>query len=222
MSLPSRNHLISLSAAADETRRHRESAPDVERGGAFHAGQVRELLAQPECEALRCYYGMEESGARNLVLVGVAAGGSEMSDGIILELRYPCPPFCGDGSLLNGRRLPFGGRRPYRAVPLLLPRRDHRISAAEAAEYIGRYTAQAAGAEWGGTFHAGAVREVLAHRDCTALRYYHGRDEAGRAQLILLGVDRDGADMTEGTILGNAFPSAPFAAVAEMLAEAGR
>lgn len=102
MPLPARNHRIPLAAAAALTKRYRNgTAKGAQKAGAFHADQVRELLAQPGCVALRIYYGKQEAGEESLVLVGVDANDKELSGGVLLEFQFPCPPFCDDGSALN-------------------------------------------------------------------------------------------------------------------------
>jgi hypothetical protein len=102
MPLPPRDHRISLEAAARLTRRYRdEGEKGAPKAAAFHADQVRELLAQTGCVAFRSYYAKQEDGALTLVLVGVDANDKELTGGILLEFAYPCPPFCDDGSLLN-------------------------------------------------------------------------------------------------------------------------
>ncbi|HEV8600827.1 MAG TPA: hypothetical protein VGQ69_15805 [Gemmatimonadales bacterium] len=103
MALPARNHRISLDAGAAITRRYREGAgPNPMKAGAFHATQVRELLDQPGCVALRIYYGRQDNGDPAFVLVGIDANDKELTGGIMLEVCFLCPPFCGDGSALNG------------------------------------------------------------------------------------------------------------------------
>ena len=103
MALPARNHRISLDAGAALTRRYREGAgPNPMKAGAFHADQVRELLDQPGCVALRIYYGRQDKGDPALVLVGMDANDKELTGGVLLEICFPCPPFCTDGSALNG------------------------------------------------------------------------------------------------------------------------
>ena len=103
MALPDRDHRISLDAAAALTRRYRNGAgKDPKKAGAFHADQVRQLLDQPGCVALRIYYGRQDNGDPALVLVGMDKDDKELSGGVLLEVCFLCPPFCTDGSALNG------------------------------------------------------------------------------------------------------------------------
>lgn len=101
MPLPPRDHRITLADAAAHTRRHREAQSGSATAGAFHADQVRALLAQPGCAALRIYYGRDEAGGPTLVLVGVDAAGADLTEGSLLEWGTPCPPFCSEPNALN-------------------------------------------------------------------------------------------------------------------------
>jgi len=102
MTLPPRDHRISLATAVELTRRFRESAaPDAVKAGALHADQVRALLAQPGVVALRVYYGLDAEGNSTLVLVGMDANDQELTDGVLLDIIWPCPPFCTEASPLN-------------------------------------------------------------------------------------------------------------------------
>ena len=102
MPFPPRDHRISLTDAAALTRRFRDQAPaDGVRAGAFHADQVRALLDQPGCVAFRIYLGRQADGTETFVLVGVDANDKDMTGGVLLDVIYPCPPFCEDGSALN-------------------------------------------------------------------------------------------------------------------------
>jgi hypothetical protein len=101
MALPSRDHRISLVDAAALTKRHRATQPAEEKAGAFHKDQVLELLNQPGCVALRIYYGRHADGRAALVLAAVDADDNDLTEGLILELHWPCPPVCGAANALN-------------------------------------------------------------------------------------------------------------------------
>lgn len=102
MPLPPRDHRISLEAAAALTRRSRgAAAKDSQKAYAFHADQVKELLAQPGCVAIRIYNAVQDDGTQTLVLVGIDASDKDLTGGVMLEFAVPCPPFCNDGSALN-------------------------------------------------------------------------------------------------------------------------
>ena len=221
MELPARNHHILLADAARMTRRYRETRPDAERGGAFHADPVRELLDQPGVAALRYYHALEENGRPAVILVGADDRNHDLVDGILMDLHIPCPPFCPFPNELNASERPKG-KRPYRAVPMALPRRDHHIAVEAAAVMTRRYREQFPRREKAGAFLAEQVRELLAHRDCVALRYYYALDEAEKEAMILVGVDPEGADLTDGVLLELHIPCPPFCPTFNRLNWSGR
>lgn len=100
-----RDHRITLADAKAHTRRHREALgkgkhDEADHGGAFHADQVLAILAQKGCVALRIYHGRNDKGRRSIVLVGVNNDNKDLSEGLICETCYPCPPFCDPNSPL--------------------------------------------------------------------------------------------------------------------------
>ncbi len=101
MALPPRDHHISLADAAAHAKRHRDAKGSSVHALAFHADQVRALLAQPGCVALRVYHGRDAAGVPTLMLVGVDGSDEDLVAGGILEWAYPCPPFCAPSSALN-------------------------------------------------------------------------------------------------------------------------
>jgi hypothetical protein len=94
VTLPARDHRISLADAAAHTRRHRDAKLSPVSAHAFHGDQVLTLLRQAGCVALRAYHGRDADGAPTLVLVGVDESGADMAQGVLLEQGFPCPPFC--------------------------------------------------------------------------------------------------------------------------------
>jgi hypothetical protein len=102
MPLPEkRDHRISLPEATDLTRRHRKDHPQVDHGGFFHREAFDTLLKQPGCAGIRIYRGKSEKGSHHFVLVGVDAQGADMAAGGVMEMCYPCPPYCDDQSPLT-------------------------------------------------------------------------------------------------------------------------
>ncbi len=102
MALPPRDHRIALADAAAHTKRHRDAKASPVNAVAFHADQVRGLLAQPGCAALRVYHGRDPDGAATLILVGVDSAGTDLAAGGVLEIGFPCPPFCSAPNALTG------------------------------------------------------------------------------------------------------------------------
>lgn len=99
---PTRHQRISLDNAAAQTRAYRHGEP-IRKGdsGAFNAAPVRELLDQPGCVGVRYYKGLNADGDATIILAGVDGSGNDMTDGILLDIVFLCPPFCPDGNVLN-------------------------------------------------------------------------------------------------------------------------
>lgn len=78
-------------------RRHRS---DRSQGGgdsgAFNASAIRAILDQAGCVGLRYYRGRTQGGDAAMILVGVDSDGNNMSDGILVDSHFPCPPYCPD------------------------------------------------------------------------------------------------------------------------------
>lgn len=104
MALPDpKDHRISLSDAAAQTRRYRDHVgkADAPKSGFFFRKLIDELLAQPGCAGLRICYARTDKGEDSLVLVGVDKNGNDMVEGTLLEDAFYCPPICGGGNALN-------------------------------------------------------------------------------------------------------------------------
>ena len=80
------NHWKSLQAMKTKT-------PQI-KAGTFDRGAIDKILAQSGCASLRIYYGRDENGKPNLVLVGVDVAGKDMTKTSIMERSTDCPPFC--------------------------------------------------------------------------------------------------------------------------------
>lgn len=103
-----KNHIIDRASAAAMARRHRQQLPpqaaraaEGEYGGMFMKDQVLTLLQQEGAKYLRFYYGQNEQGGRELILV---AADAEMKDiqAMTLDGHFPCPPWCPEGGDLLG------------------------------------------------------------------------------------------------------------------------
>lgn len=66
----------------------------TERGGHFPRAVIDRILSQPGCNGLRFYFGTKADGSTTLVFVGIDGAERDMTDGVIVEDYYPCPPFC--------------------------------------------------------------------------------------------------------------------------------
>jgi hypothetical protein len=93
-----RQHFISLDEAVLLLRRR--PAKIGQRGGHFPRAVLDQLLGQPGCEGVRFYFGTKADGTPTLVFVGMDENERDMTDGLIAEDFFPCPPFCDATSAL--------------------------------------------------------------------------------------------------------------------------
>jgi hypothetical protein len=121
MSLPERDHTIPLTEARAMTRRYRLQHPKAEKGGLFDADQLRALLAQPGAVGLRYYHGLNEDGTYAIILVAVDAAGLDLTDEVIMERHWPCPPICDPTSDLGTSAWVASGRTATMGSQRLIP-----------------------------------------------------------------------------------------------------
>lgn len=98
-------------------------------------------------------------------------------------------------------------------MPPLDRSRNHRVSLPEAAEYTRRFrqaTHGQPGRVLSVAFLADQVRELLGQPGCAGLRIYHGRAAGGDTNMVLVGVDESGQDMTQATLLQQGWPCPPY------------
>ena len=111
-----------LTQASQWTRNYRNQNPGAIKGHCVKKAQLDAILAQPGCEGVRMYYGLDDAGNRKLILVGIDADENDIisSAGITSALRAasdvettesssatittdvpPCPPCCSIENPLN-------------------------------------------------------------------------------------------------------------------------
>ncbi len=91
-----------LDTAAAWTANYRKSNPNGIKAHFFGMNIINEVLAQPGCVGIRCYYALDEKGVQQMIIVGADKDENDLYNGIIAEISYPCPPNCGGGSPLLG------------------------------------------------------------------------------------------------------------------------
>ena len=96
------NHIITLDQAAKYIQNFKNfpKAPTI-KGVYFGRSIFDKILAQPGCVGIRFYYAQKDDGTPTLVLVGVDAGGNDITGGPVGDDSFPCPPFCGPPDILN-------------------------------------------------------------------------------------------------------------------------
>ena len=91
-----------LETAAAWTANYRKANPRGIKAHFFGNKIISQILAQPGCVGIRCYYALDEKGVQQMIMVGADKDENDLYNGIIAEVSAPCPPFCGGGSPLLG------------------------------------------------------------------------------------------------------------------------
>lgn len=93
---------VTLTEASDWTKNFRNTITSGETLGHFFGKDIiNAILNQSECMGIRIYYGMEEDGTKNLVMVGAMANENDMETGVLAEHAIKCPHICGIANSLN-------------------------------------------------------------------------------------------------------------------------
>lgn len=88
------------------------------------------------------------------------------------------------------------------------PPRRHKITVAEARALMAR---RPRGLEArGGHFPREVFEAILAQPNCAGIRFYYGTNADGSPAIVLVGIDANDADMTDGEIIDTHFPCPPF------------
>lgn len=91
---------ITLSEGADLTSKYRDSNPNQTKGHFFGKDILNQLLNQEGCMGIRMYYGIDDKGKKELVIVGADANENDMTE-LVADLSMPCPSRCGNANPLN-------------------------------------------------------------------------------------------------------------------------
>lgn len=91
------------------------------------------------------------------------------------------------------------------------PKRDHKIPLDAAAALTRRYRDGAGkGAQLAGMFPRDVFETLLAEAGCAGVRIYYGQSETGSREIVLVGVDGDGNDMTTAELFDMSLPCPPY------------
>ncbi|PKV63122.1 hypothetical protein [Pontibacter ramchanderi] len=83
----------------------------------------------------------------------------------------------------------------------------------QAKRWTAKYRTSGRGKTNSHLFGAETVRNLLEQEGCVGMRIYYALDDNGEQQLLLVGTDAEGNDMTEGLILDLASPCPPDCSV---------
>lgn len=91
---------ITIENASTMTKEHRDRHPN-DRLGHFYGREILEkILTQENCKGIRIYYGISETGKRELVLVGANEDENDLLD-LVVDTSTPCPYACSNPNALN-------------------------------------------------------------------------------------------------------------------------
>jgi hypothetical protein len=88
---------------------------------------------------------------------------------------------------------------------------DQHISLEDAAKLTGTYRQSAGdGATLGGYFSRNSINLLFDQAACVGIRVYYGLTEDKKPQMVIVGVNAEGDDLYQGTILEHALTCPPF------------
>ena len=88
------------------------------------------------------------------------------------------------------------------------PERNHKITVGEAKALLAKRPQGLT--TRGGHFPKDAVMAILNQVGCAGLRFYYGTNTDGSPAIVMVGMDENGADLTDGEIIDSHFPCPPF------------
>lgn len=94
------DHLITLEEAIKLIQNYKNTGQEI-KAHYFGKESLQKLLEQEGCVGIRIYYAAQEDGTPEIVIVGVNEEGLDLTNGLILERSWPCPPYCDGKSKLN-------------------------------------------------------------------------------------------------------------------------
>lgn len=187
------NHAITTAEALTFIKQYREHyGPEAAPGVFFDKHAVQALLDQPEAVGLRYYYGTDMFDQTQLVLVGTKANRNDLLEGEPLKISMMNPS-------LNERGL-------YHRAEV-----NHEISLQEASQLTARFQENLQpGQPKGGFFGKQALQRLLDHPDCVGLRCFFGANKEGVRVMVMLCVDKFGAERFDGPAVDLSSGCPPF------------
>ena len=93
-----------------------------------------------------------------------------------------------------------------------LPPVNHEVSKDTALKYIHNFNASITdtAAVKGGAFHRAIIDKILAQKNCAGMRIYFAKLDNNMPTLVIVGIDKDGHDLTTGPIGETVMPCPPF------------
>ncbi len=91
---------ITLSEGAHLTKEYRLRNPTAIKARFFGKDILNQILDQEGCMGIRIYYGQDEDGNKQFVLVGGDSDENDMLD-LVADTSVPCPNLCSLPNALN-------------------------------------------------------------------------------------------------------------------------
>jgi hypothetical protein len=99
---------IDLATAKSWAANYREKNPGDTKGHFFGFEIIQQILNEAGCVGIRMYYGIDENGKKQIMLVGVDSDGENIipngenfldGEGIVADASWPCPDYCPEEDL---------------------------------------------------------------------------------------------------------------------------
>ena len=84
---------ITLAAASDLTAEYRRLNSGATIAHFFGKDIIEDILEQTGCKGIRIYYGIDDEGGKELILVGADSDEDDMTS-LVADLSLPCPNTC--------------------------------------------------------------------------------------------------------------------------------
>ena len=157
--------------------------PEAAPGVFFDKQAVQAILDQPHAVGMRYYYGTDAFDQTQLVLAGTNANRNDLLEGEPLKLSIANPPLTARG-LYNRDEV------------------SHEISLEEAAKLTARFQESLQpGQPKGGFFGKKAIQRLLDYPECAGFRFFFGAKKDGARVIVILCVDKFGAEMFHGPMV---------------------
>ena len=91
---------IPLQTAAAMTATYRHDNPNETKAHFFGKEILEKILNQEGCVGIRMYYGIDQNGSKQLVIVGADSDENDLTD-LVADLSFPCPLTCSTPNALN-------------------------------------------------------------------------------------------------------------------------
>ena len=96
------DHSITLAIASKWTKNYRDDSPEGSTRAHFYGKDaIQAILDQADCVGIRIYYALDDTGKKQLIIVGANADENDLYQGLLAERGKPCPSMCGVTNPLN-------------------------------------------------------------------------------------------------------------------------